>query len=178
MLKAGGGLILVAGAGGALVLMTPREARDSRAGLRALSQDEGRTMEALGETLLPGAREAGILHFVDSQLAAAPADSLLILRYFDWPPPYADFYKGGLAALDGLSRVMTGRRFAALTAAKAAEVVGAMASGQAKAWQGPPAQLFYMCARSDAVDVVYGTLEGFQKLGVPYMAHIEPDEKW
>ena len=32
--------------------------------------------------------------------------------------------------------------------------------------------------RSDAVDVVYGTPEGFAKLGVPYMPHIMPPTSW
>jgi len=30
--------------------------------------------------------------------------------------------------------------------------------------------------RSDAVDVVYGTVEGFERLGVPYMPHILPPD--
>jgi hypothetical protein len=32
--------------------------------------------------------------------------------------------------------------------------------------------------RSDAVDVVYGTVEGYESLGIPYMAHIAPDRRW
>ena len=50
--------------------------------------------------------------------------------------------------------------------------------GEVVNWQGPPPPLFYMMVRSDAVDVVYGTKEGFDKLNVPYMAHIMPEEKW
>ena len=38
--------------------------------------------------------------------------------------------------------------------------------------------LFYVCLRSDAVDVVYGTPEGFRKLNIPYMEHILPPEGW
>jgi hypothetical protein len=45
-------------------------------------------------------------------------------------------------------------------------------------WSGPPPPLFYMMVRSDAVDVVYGTKEGFDQLNVPYMAHIMPRERW
>jgi hypothetical protein len=26
--------------------------------------------------------------------------------------------------------------------------------------------------------VVYGTMEGYESLGVPYMAHIAPDKRW
>ena len=43
---------------------------------------------------------------------------------------------------------------------------------------GYPIFLFYMCLRSDAVDVVYGTPEGFEKLNVPYTQHILPPEGW
>ena len=41
-----------------------------------------------------------------------------------------------------------------------------------------PVFLFYLCLRSDAVDVVYGTPEGFKRLNVPYMQHILPPENW
>jgi hypothetical protein len=50
--------------------------------------------------------------------------------------------------------------------------------GEVANWSGPPQPLFYMMVRSDAVDVVYGTKEGFDELNVPYMAHIMPPEKW
>jgi hypothetical protein len=32
--------------------------------------------------------------------------------------------------------------------------------------------------RHDAVDVVYGTVEGIEGLGTPSMAHILPASKW
>jgi hypothetical protein len=32
--------------------------------------------------------------------------------------------------------------------------------------------------RSDAVDVVYGTMEGYASLGIPYMPHIAPTKRW
>jgi hypothetical protein len=31
---------------------------------------------------------------------------------------------------------------------------------------------------SDAVDVVYGTMDGYANLGVPYQAHIAPTRSW
>jgi hypothetical protein len=43
---------------------------------------------------------------------------------------------------------------------------------------GFPIFLFFMCLRSDAVDVVYGTPAGFEKLNIPYMQHILPPEGW
>jgi hypothetical protein len=32
--------------------------------------------------------------------------------------------------------------------------------------------------RSDAVDVVYGTVEGYEALGIPYQPHIAPLKRW
>jgi hypothetical protein len=45
-------------------------------------------------------------------------------------------------------------------------------------WSGPPAPLFYFVTRNDAVDVFYGTREGFATLEIPYMPHILPRESW
>ena len=36
----------------------------------------------------------------------------------------------------------------------------------------------YTVLRNDAIDVVYGTMEAYAALGVPYMAHIAPTKKW
>ena len=33
-------------------------------------------------------------------------------------------------------------------------------------------------ATQEKVDVVYGTMEGYESLGVPYMPHIAPDKRW
>ena len=41
-----------------------------------------------------------------------------------------------------------------------------------------PAGQAYFVLRSDAVDVVYGTMEGYERLGVPYLPHIAPDKRW
>lgn len=80
---------------------------------------EVRALEAFGEVLVPGVVEAGLSHFVDHHLAAAPA---LVATLGRGPPP---------------------------------------------GWQGPPSPLFFFIVRSDAVDAVYGTPEGFEELGVP-----------
>jgi hypothetical protein len=53
-----------------------------------------------------------------------------------------------------------------------------MINGAPAGWRGPSAPLFYFALRSDAVDVVYGTIEGFRKLNVPYMPHIVPPRRW
>ena len=102
---------------------------------------------------------------------------LLMLKYFQIPPPYADFYKAGLKALDAFSHANFGKNFTDLSAAQQTKIVKKMIAGP-KNWDGPPAFLFYMFVRSDAVDLVYGTPEGFEKLDVPYMAHIDPPQGW
>lgn len=163
---------------GAELLLTPREARARELDLRVLTPTEARALEALGEVLLPGAREAGIAHFVDHQLAATAEECLLMLRYLDVPPPYVDFYRPVLAALDGAAHAVHGKPFAELTAVQAEAFVGTMGRENPPGWQGPPAPLAYFVLRSDAVDVLYGTVEGFEKLGVPYMPHILPEQKW
>ena len=70
----------------------------------------------------------------------------------------------------GLEAVLIGNAAAALQ--------GAFTGKPFDAWSGPAAGLVYFVLRSDAVDVVYGTPAGFERLGVPYMAHILPPAGW
>jgi hypothetical protein len=180
MLKASGFTALTFMVGGASAVLTAAEARAADLPYRTLSAAEVRTLDALGETLLPGAAAAGLSHFVDQQISGPPVDALLMLRYVDWPPPYARFYQLGLAALDNVARTQSGRDFADLSEADRRPIVRALgAPAPNPAWNAPvPARLFYFALRSDAVDVVYGTVEGFAKLEVPYMPHIVPTRSW
>lgn len=164
--------------GGVQVLLTPREAKAKNVAFQVLSEDEVATLEALGEGLLPGAVEAGIAHFVDSQLAVQADKSLLIIRYFDVPPPYADFYRGGLAAATAAALAAYGRPPRELPAEDLEVLIRSMSQNQLADWQGPPAGLLYFILRNDAVDAVYGTQEGFKKLGFPYQPHIVPPSNW
>lgn len=173
--RAGSLLYTVAGAS---AWLTPAEARTQGADLRVLDPARVRTLEAFGEILVPGATAAGIAHFVDSQLAVDPNDSLLVTRLFNIEPPYGRFYTGVLDALEALSRQRHQRTFGELTDADAVALVGDLRQQDPPGWAGPPAPLGYLVIRSDAVDVVYGTVEGFRKLGVPYMAHIVPPSPW
>jgi len=159
-------------------LLSPTEARAANVPLTVLTPAEAKTLESFGEVLLPGAKEAGLAHFIDHHLAVDAKDSLLMLRYMDWPAPYAGFYKAGLMGLDAASSAQHQKKFHELTSQKAEALVRSMGADTPSGWQGIPAQLFYFVVRSDAVDVVYGTEEGFEKLGVPYMAHITPPSKW
>jgi hypothetical protein len=178
LLQSGSLGLLAFSLGGVDLLLTPREARARDLPFRVLKPTEVASLEALGEILVPGAREAGIAHFVDQQLAADPADCLLLVRYLDVPPPYLDVYRPALAALDTVSQSAHRKSFSALDEQAAINLVRTMSETNPEGWQGPPAPLFYFALRSDAVDVVYGTEEGFERLGIPYMAHIRPTAKW
>ena len=164
--------------GGANLLLSPAQARTQGAALTMLSAKEAALLEAFGEALVPGARAAGIAHFVDANLARPHPDSLLTVRYLDVLPPHDAFYKAGLAALDTASRALLGAPFTQVPAAAAKPLIAAMLPGTLAPWQGPPAALFYLAVRSDAADLVYGTRAAFARMQVPYMAHIEPPGDW
>lgn len=91
MLKQTGFAALTFVLGGSEVVMTACDARAANVPYRTLSPAEVKTLDALGDTLLPGAALAGISNYIDQQISIAPADSLVILRYLDVPPPYARF---------------------------------------------------------------------------------------
>jgi len=164
--------------GGAQVMLTPREARAQSVALRTLKADEAETIEALGETLVPGARAAGIAHFIDQQLSVPPEEALLEARILNVRPPYGDFYKAAIGAIDKAAAAQSDQRFAWLPADAQREFVNLMRQNKLQGWQGPPSGFVYFVLRSDAVDVVYGTVEGYEALGIPYQAHIMPLKRW
>ena len=165
--------------GGAEVLLTAREARAQGVPLRTLTAGEGATLEALGETLVPGARQAGISHFVDQQISIPAEEALLEARILNVRPPYANFYRAALGATDRASQALNGgRAFAQLDAAEQRGFVDAMRQNKVSGWQGPGSPFVYLVLRSDAVDVVYGTMEGYAGLGIPYQPHIAPTKRW
>lgn len=174
----GSGLLIAVVIGGRKVLMSPHEAREIGVGTTVLTLQEAQLLGHLGDTLVPGARAAGIVPFVDSQLAGDPNDSLLIARYFGVVPPYETFYRTGLQALEELAQAEFNASFVDLPVDRSRELALQLLNGGSNAWQGPPAPLFYLCVRSDAVDVVFGTPAGFETLGIPYREHIMPPRKW
>src|SRR6185503_298453 len=66
--------------GGSTVMLTAREARAVNVPFRLLKANEAETIESMGEALVPGAREAGVAHFIDQQIAAPPDEALLQAR--------------------------------------------------------------------------------------------------
>jgi len=180
LLKAGAIGTLAFTLNGCDAALTPRQAKTLGADMRSLSADQMITVERLGEVLLPGARDAGVAHFIDAQISNAPDDALSILRYMDWPPPYKEFYASGLDALNAFAMTVHKNVFAELDNTTAASLISEISRGQPETWNAnaPPAPLFYFVTRNDAIDVVYGTMEGFEKLDVAYFPHIEPAKKW
>lgn len=177
-LRAAGSGLLAFQINGMTQLLTPGQAHAQGVPFSVLSAGEVSTLEALGETLLPGAAEDGISHFVDHQLAVAPEDCLLMIRYLGIEPPYTGFYQSGLAELNRVAKSRHQQDFAALTDALRTQLVAELSRETPAGWQGFPSQLFYFALRADAVDVVYGTEQGFSRLNIPYMAHILPPERW
>lgn len=178
VLRAAGFGLLSFSVQGAEVLLTPKAAREQKIALKVLTPREAMLVETLGEALLPGAREAGIANFIDHQLAVEPADSLLMLRYLDVPPPYVGFYRPALAAFDAVLSKRYDKQPSELSGEQLTILISELSRTNPEGWQGPPAPLVYFVLRNDAVDVVYGTPEGFKALGVPYMAHIMPPSRW
>jgi len=165
--------------GGKQVLLSPRQARAENIPFRTLTPEQGEILEALGETLVPGAQAAGISQFVDQQLSIPPEEALLEARILNIRPPYANFYRAALGAIDRASLANNDNRgFARISAPERREFVDQMRQNKVAGWQGPPGPFVYLVMRSDAVDVVYGTMDGYAALGVPYMAHIAPTKRW
>src|SRR5580698_7904518 len=135
--------------GGVEILMTPGDARARAVPFRLLNADEAETLEAL--------REARIVNV---------------------KPPFINFYRAAIGGTNKAAIARSGKRFAALSATEQHDFIDQLRQNKIEGWQGPPAGLVYFVLRSDAVDVVYGTMEGYESLGVPYMAHIEPDKRW
>ena len=149
--------------GGVEVLLSAREARAQNVPFRLLKADEAETIEALGETLVPGARAAGVAHFVDQQLSVPPEEALLEARILNVRPPYANFYRTALGAIDNASQALNGgRKFAQLSPSEQHDFVDAMRQNKITGWQGPAGSFVYLVLRSDTVDVVYGTMDGYE----------------
>ena len=172
-----GGLALPFTIAGREVLASPAEARAAAVPFQFLTDGEAIDLEAFGEALVPGSAAAGLAHYVDHQCACPPADSLLMGRYLGLEPPFGPFYRTALAAVREFLAAAPGET-AHRASALAAALQGAFTGKPFDAWSGPAAGLVYFVLRSDAVDVVYGTPAGFERLGVPYMAHILPPAGW
>jgi len=115
--------------GGATVMLTTSQAHARNVPFRLLKEHEAEAIEAIGETLVPGARNAGVAHFIDQQLSVPPGEALLEARILNVRPPYANFYRAALGAIDRASKARhDGRRFAELSAPDQREFIDLMQS--------------------------------------------------
>ena len=62
---------------GVEILLTPGAARAQGVPLRTLTAAQAEALEAVGETLVPGARQAGVAHFIDQQISIPPEERCL-----------------------------------------------------------------------------------------------------
>jgi hypothetical protein len=132
------------------------------------NDDDALTIEAFAERLMPGApgkpgaRDAGVLNYVDLALSGAYADQ-------------QDFYRRGLAALDAYCRKAHGKPFAQLAPAQQDEVIAALEQGKAANFTWPSAQAFFNTVRTHTMegmfaDPVYGgnkDFAGWRLVGFP-----------
>jgi Gluconate 2-dehydrogenase subunit 3 len=163
---------------GVEIMLTPRQAQAQGAALRTLTPEQAATLDAVGETLVPGAKEAGITNFVDQQISGPPEEALLQARILNVRPPFANFYRAALGAIDGASSKTKGHKFSELSPQEQHDFIGLMRQNKIEGWQGPPGPFVFTVLRSDAVDVVYATVDGYAMLGIPYMPHVPPIKKW
>jgi hypothetical protein len=175
---AGGVCLLTFTLSGCDAKLTPAQARAAKVPLHTLTAGDVTTLDALGETLLPGSAAAGLAQYLDHQLSGDAAHSMLMIKYLGVAAPFDDFYRTGLRATETAARALYGKALTDLSSQQAGTLVTQMSAGHVNGWQGPPSALFYFVLRNDAVDVMYGTQRGFELLDVPYMAHIAPPSRW
>jgi gluconate 2-dehydrogenase gamma chain len=133
-----------------------------------LNDDNAATIAAFAERLMPGApgkpgaRDAGVLNYIDLALAGAYSDQ-------------QDFYRRGLAALDAYCRKTFNQLFVKLSAAQQDEVITALEQGKASEFTYPTAQAFFNAVRTHTMegmfaDPIYGgnkDFAGWKLVGFP-----------
>jgi gluconate 2-dehydrogenase gamma chain len=147
----------------------PEHAHATSTGFGAFfGSEDAATIAALTERVMPGApgkpgaRDAGVLNYIDLALAGAYSD-------------LQDFYRRGLAALDDHCRKAHGKPFAQLTTAQQDEVITAMVDGKASGFTWPTSQAFFNTVRTHTMegmfaDPIYGgnkDFAGWRLVGFP-----------
>ena len=126
------------------------------------------TVAAFTERLMPGApgkpgaRDAGVLNYIDLALSGAYSE-------------LQDFYRRGLAQLDAYCRKTYNEPFARLDSAKQDDVIAALEQGKATGFAWPTAQAFFDTIRTHTIegmfaDPVYGgnkDFAGWRLVGFP-----------
>jgi gluconate 2-dehydrogenase gamma chain len=145
------------------------EAGSHSEGLGAFfNREDAATVAAFAERLMPGApgkpgaRDAGVLNYIDLALAGAYAD-------------LQDFYRRGLAQLDQYCRKTYREPFARLSTAQQDAVITALEEGKATEFTWPTAQAFFNTLRTHTMegmfaDPIYGgnkDFAGWRLVGFP-----------
>jgi gluconate 2-dehydrogenase gamma chain len=129
---------------------------------------DAETVAAFAERLMPGApgkpgaRDAGVINYIDLALAGAYAD-------------LQDFYRRGLVQLDMYCRKTSGQPFVRLDAAQQDAVIKALEEGKAGEFSWPTAQAFFNTVRTHTMegmfaDPIYGgnkDFAGWRLIGFP-----------
>jgi len=132
------------------------------------NREDAATVAAFTERLMPsaegkpGARDAGVLNYIDLALAGAYAD-------------LQDFYRYALAQLDAYCRKTYRESFRGLDPARQDEVIGALEQGKATGFTWPTAQEFFNTIRTHTMegffaDPIYGgnkDFAGWRLVGFP-----------
>jgi gluconate 2-dehydrogenase gamma chain len=147
MAVAAGGV--AAGAGGAALVGKMGPAPKSP--LRVLTSEQARLVEAVTEQIIPvdrdpGAREAGVVHFIDKQLDG----------------PYKRFvgkYCAGLRCLEQTSQALFSKPFEALGWPDQTRVLQALEAGKVPKdiWTEPSAKEFFNLIRDHTMQGFYGS---------------------
>jgi len=130
--------------------------------------EQASTVAAFTERLMPGApgkpgaRDAGVLNYIDLALAGAYAD-------------LQDFYRRGLAQLDAYRHATYKQSFTQLDPARQDEVLAALEQGKAPGFTLPRAQEFFNVVRTHTMegmfaDPIYGgnrDFAGWRLVGFP-----------
>ena len=133
-----------------------------------LNDDDAATVAAFTERLMPGApgkpgaREAGVLNYIDLALSGAYED-------------LQDFYRRGLASLDTHCRKTYNAPFVKLDAARQDEVIMALEQNKATEFTWPSAPAFFNTMRTHTMeglfaDPIYGgnkDFAGWRLVGFP-----------
>ena len=124
-----------------------------------LKDSDADTVAALTERLMPGApglagaRDAGVLNYIDLALSGAYSD-------------LQDFYRRGLAQLDVYCRATYNSPFSRLSADRQDEVLAALEQGKVSGFRWPTAQAFFNTVRVHTMegmfaDPIYGGNKDF-----------------
>jgi hypothetical protein len=180
LLKLGGMGIGVIGASSLRAVASPSpELLTDPSALSVLSEHEASSLASICEALVPGAAAAGIVAYIDSQLAQSPEHNALMLQYLGVPhSEHRAFYQQAIRNIAALARARFEERPEALSREQRDALLAALAGDDTSDWVGPPASFVFFVLRADALDVVYGTPGGADKLGFAYRAHIVPERPW